>query len=256
MFPLKTIKSQSGKVVKMKEETKRVAEYFQCEFEVFEKGESPEALEEAYFKALEEGRENGFYPVMLLADERIAEWLEVMLKDGYDKESLISECSNNGKELLEEYLEEDMEEQTEEERAGFIGNETEGDVILHFCGYISFRAHELEEDTLLLKLPVKHPWEVIGWIPFGGWNECPSPEDMIAVCKYWYEEYGAMPAVIADDVMEFYAPKRLNGADSLKVAKEHFAFCSDRIYQGTRTNTLSELAAGLEDSEVWYFWWD
>ena len=51
MFPLKTIKSQSGKVVKMKEETKRVAEYFQCEFEVFEKGESPEALEEAYFKA-------------------------------------------------------------------------------------------------------------------------------------------------------------------------------------------------------------
>ena len=79
---------------------------------------------------------------------------------------------------------------------------------------------------------------------------------MISICKYWYEAYGAIPAVFTHDVMEFYAPKKLNGVDSLEVAKEHYAFCVDRVDQGTRTSTLSELAVGLQDSEVWYFWWD
>lgn len=240
----------------MREETKRRAEYFQCEYRVFEKGGDPEEVEEAYFNALKEGEEKGFYPAILVVDEYVTEWFDGILEEDYDREKLISDCGNNGKKLLEEYIAEDMEEDTEEEKREFIGNETEGDEIHNFCSYISFQANELEEDTLLLKIPVKHPWEIIAWIPLGGWNDCPSPEDMIAVCKYWFEEYGAFPAVFTHDVMEFYAPKKLNGAESLEVAKEHYAFCPDRVYQSTRTGTLSEVAAGLENSEVWYFWWD
>lgn len=30
----------------------------------------------------------------------------------------------------------------------------------------------------------------------------------------------------------------------------------DRIDQGSETCTLSEAAAGLKESDVWYFWWD
>ena len=56
--------------------------------------------------------------------------------------------------------------------------------------------------------------------------------------------------------MEFYAPNGLNGNDPIEAAKEHYAFCSDRIDQGTRTYKVSELAAGLKESTVWYFWWD
>ncbi len=78
---------------------------------------------------------------------------------------------------------------------------------------------------------------------------------MIAICKYWYEKYQAVPAVFARDIIEFYAPAKLNGQDSIEAAKEHYAFCPDRIDQG-ETYTLSELAAGLEESDVWYFWWD
>ena len=114
----------------------------------------------------------------------------------------------------------------------------------------------LEADTLLLEIPVKHPFEIIGYLPMGGWNECPAPEEMIAVCKYWYEKYKAVPAVFTHDVMEFYAPYQLNHVDSIEAAKEHYAFCPDRIDQGTRTYKVSELAAGLEQSDVWYFWWD
>lgn len=240
----------------MKEETKRMAERFSCEYQVFEKGGDPEDLEDAYFEALKEGKDKGFYPAILVVDEYVTEWFDGILEEDYDREKLISGCGNNGKELLEEYFRDNTEEDTGEEKREFIGNETEGDEIEHFCSYISFSANELEEDTLLLKIPVKHSWELIAWVPLGGWNDCPPPEDMIAVCKYWFEKYGAIPAVFTHDVMEFYAPNKLNGADSLEAAKEHYAFCPDRVFQSTSTNTLSEVAVCLEKSEVWYFWWD
>ena len=56
--------------------------------------------------------------------------------------------------------------------------------------------------------------------------------------------------------MEFYAPQGLNGTDPMEAAKEHYSFCSDRVDQGTSSGKLSELAAGLKGSTVWYFWWD
>lgn len=240
----------------MKEETKKMAEYFQCEYQMYEKGGNPEEVEEAYFETLKEGKEKGFYPAILVVDEYVLEWFGGILEEDYNKEKVISGCGNNGKELLEEYIAEDMEEETEEEKRRFIGDETEGDEINNFSSYISFQANGLEEDILLLKIPVKNPWEIIAWIPLGGWNDCPPPEDMIAVCKYWFEKYGAIPSVFTHDVMEFYAPNKLNGIDSFEAAKEHYAFCPDRVFQCTRTGTLSEVAACLEKSEVWYFWWD
>ena len=180
------------------------------------------------------------------------------MSQDYDRDQIIASCGDNGKEILEERYQEYMEdlELDEEGQSDFIGNETEGEELHHFIGYCSFSDRNLEADVLLLELPVRHPWEIIGYLPMGGWNECPAPEEMISICKYWYEKYNAIPAVFTHDVMEFYAPARLNGADSLEAAKEHYAFCVDRVDQGTQTYKLSELAAGLENSDVWYFWWD
>ncbi len=242
----------------MEESTKRIAERFQCRYTVFEKGTAPEPVEQAYRRALEAGRTEGFYPAIFLLDEYAVEWLEEVVSQDYDRDEIIANCGDNGKEILEERYQEYMEdlELDEEGQEDFIGNETEGEVLHHFIGYCSFSDGNLEADVLLLELPVRHPWEIIGYLPMGGWNECPGPEEMISICKYWYEAYQAIPAVFTHDVMEFYAPAGLNGADSLEAAKEHYAFCVDRVDQGTRTYKLSELAAGLEGSDVWYFWWD
>ena len=243
----------------MQEEIKKIVEQFQCEYSVFEKGSDPDKLEAAYFEALQDGAGKAYYPAILVVDEYVTDWLDYVFEENYNRDELIQVCNDQGKELLQErfreYME-DHEEDYEENLSEFIGNETEGEVLHHFSAYTSFREYALEEDTLLLKIPVQHPWEIIAWIPMGGWNECPAPEEMISICKYWYEAYGAIPAVFTHDVMEFYAPKKLNGADSLEVAKEHYAFCVDRVDQGTRTYTLSELAVGLQDSDTWYFWWD
>lgn len=240
----------------MNEETKRIAEEFGCKYTAFEKGTDPALVEQAYKKAFEEGREKGFYPAILVLDEYAVEWLQEVVKEDYDRDEIIAACNDNGEALLKERFEEYTEALDEEELADFMGEETEGEVLDQFIGYCSFQDGTLEADTLLLELPVKNPWEIIAWLPMGGWNECPAAEEMISICKYWYEKYGAVPALFTHDVMEFYAPLRLNGVDSMEAAKEHYAFCNDRIDQGTRTYKVSELAAGLEESDVWYFWWD
>ena len=38
---------------------------------------------------------------------------------------------------------------------------------------------------ILAKIPVKNPWEIFAYLPFGGWNECPNTPELMAVAKYW-----------------------------------------------------------------------
>lgn len=240
----------------MDESTKKIAESFQCKYTVFERGTDPELAEQAYRKALDEGKTGGFWPALICLDEYAVEWLLEVVGNDFDRDEIIADCRDNGKEILEERFAEYTEEYEEEELQEMMGEETEGEELHQFSGYMSFNDGMLEADTLLLEIPVKNPWEIIGYLPMGGWNECPSPEEMIAICKYWYEKYQAVPAVFTHDVMEFYAPEKLNGMDSMEAAKEHYAFCVDRVEQGTRTYKISELAVGLKESDVWYFWWD
>ncbi len=234
---------------------RQIAERFQCSYKAFAQGSDPKLVEEAYFAAFEAGKAGGFYPVIVCLDDYAVEWLLEISKD-YDREQLLTDWEDRGAQILKERYEEYTEHLDEQELADFIGNEKQGDVLGEFCSYCSFRDGTLEADTLLLEIPVKHPWEIIAYVPMGGWNECPAPEEMIPICKYWYEKYGAVPAAFTHDVMEFYAPNGLNGNDPLETAKEHYAFCTDRIDQGTRTYKVSELAAGLAESRIWYFWWD
>lgn len=240
----------------MKESTRQTAERFQCKYTVFEKGSDPELLEKAYHTAFDAGKKGGFFPAIVLLEDNVAEWLDYVEQEHFDRDGLIAGCKDDGKKILDERFEGYMEDFEIDDLEEFIGSETEGESVSHFVSYISFRGNRLEEDALLLEIPVKNPWEIIAYLPMGGWNDCPAPEEMISVCKYWYEKYQAVPAAFTSDVLEFYAPARLNGADSLEAAKEHYAFCTDRVEQGTRTYKVSELAAGLEGSDVWYFWWD
>lgn len=240
----------------MEDLTKQIAESFGCGYQVFEKGSDPELVYQAYLAAFAAGKEDGYYPAVICLNEYVREWLLSGEEEGCSREQLLAGCGNNGREILEERYQEYTGYIEDGGMDDFIGAETQGDYVQEFCSYCSFLDGMLEEDTLLLKIPVKNPWELIAYLPMGGWNDCPAPEEMMEICKYWYEKYKAVPAAFTHDVMEFYAPQRLNGVDSLEAAKEHYAFCADRVDQGTNTYKLSELAAGLEKSDVWYFWWD
>ena len=73
---------------------------------------------------------------------------------------------------------------------------------------------------------------------------------------YWFEKYGAVPVTIAHGVMEMRVPSPVTEKDAMQAAGEHYAFDPDRVDQCTKTGTLSELAACITASEIWYFWWD
>ena len=109
-------------------------------------------------------------------------------------------------------------------------------------------------ECVIAKIPVKNPWEIFAWFPFGGWNECPAPEVMLWIGKYWYEKYGAIPALMTRDVLEFKASPVKDKKAAMDLAIEQFAFCSDIVFQGVET--IGRLADSLTESTTWYFWWD
>ena len=78
-----------------------------------------------------------------------------------------------------------------------------------------FLRTEKAEELILAKIPMTEPWKVFAWIPFGGWNECPDTEDMMAVCKYWHDKYNVIPAVISSDELQMYASVPINNREQL-----------------------------------------
>ncbi len=127
--------------------------------------------------------------------------------------------------------------------------------------YISIFTDELSEDDdrltkelILLRVPVSNPWEIFAYLPFGGWNECPDTEVLMAVSKYWHEKHGATPSVIGSDTLEFIAPIVRDKEKADLLAKEMYLLCPDIVDQGVGSvDILSEI---LTDSDCWYFWWD
>ena len=104
-------------------------------------------------------------------------------------------------------------------------------------------------------VPAKHGWEVPAQICFGGWNDCPMPEEQVAVLRYWNETYGAELVGASNDVLELRVARRPSSKEeALRLAQEQFWFCYDIVDQGV--GTIENLAATLLVSDIWYFWWD
>lgn len=234
--------------------TQKIIEKVKCPYQVLTtKNSTAEEVQEAYEKAVAEGKKKGFVPVLVVSDETLAEWLDILEDEAYSKEEIISPKRKDAKEILKERFEdytEDLEEEYE-----YMGEKEDGDVLSELSAFINYEG-DLEE-TILFEIPVKYPWEVIAWLPMGGWNECPEASEMMEICRYWYERYGAVPAVISHDELEFTVEKlEVCKENAWELAKEHYAFCPDRVDQGTRSGTIGEVADSISKSNVWYFWWD
>ena len=107
--------------------------------------------------------------------------------------------------------------------------------------------------TILAKIPVDEPWKVFAWLPFGGWNECPDTPTLMAVSKYWYERFGAVPAAITHDELEYILPEPIDDGSAIDTAIDQYGFCPD---SDQNHETVGELADELRQSTVWYMWWD
>ncbi|MFD9729931.1 DUF4253 domain-containing protein [Streptomyces sp. NPDC059072] len=78
-----------------------------------------------------------------------------------------------------------------------------------------------------------------------------------AVVRNWEDRFGASVVAVGFSTLHLaIAAPPTDRHEALLVAAEHFAFCPDNIWQGSRPCTLAAYAERLIDAPVWEFWWD
>lgn len=233
-------------------------ELFGCEAQKIKRETGEMDVAEIYMDALSEGSQKGYTPVLVEANETLMDHIKNVYEENggrekYRKKILANE-HNNGKKLFKKeykYWEEEygeIPEITQEMQEYFTGDPVIVDERNPFPP-----AYQLEGDLYLVKVPTSFPYNIFAWIPFGGWNSCPDTDDMIAMCKSWYKEYGAAPAFISHDMLYMYVEKPVMDLETAKeLAKEHCAFCSDTVVEGSMDISILFILG----KRYWSFWWD
>ena len=105
-------------------------------------------------------------------------------------------------------------------------------------------------------VPTTRPADVlatIGWL--GPVNYYSDMGLLSAVLRSWEIRFDAFVVGVGFDTVTIAVgkpPSTLNAARA--IAAEHFAVCSDNIYQGS--GSIGEYAGELLNCGVWKFWWD
>ena len=204
-----------------------LAEKIKCDYEKINEDSEITEVAERYFELLEEGKKQGFIPVF------------VEVKDYFNEEFPD----------FEEY-----EFSDDSDYLDYFKNFNE-DETFYLNSIFDEETGKVRENVGLFKIPTDKAYEIPGWFLFGGFNECPLPEEIIAISKYWYEKYDARIAAITDSEIEFYLEKfPETQEESEKLAVEQFLVSEDLVFQ--IYDELEELSKGLYKSRNWYFWWD
>jgi hypothetical protein len=93
----------------------------------------------------------------------------------------------------------------------------------------------------------------VGWM--GAVNYIATPARLACVLRSWEDRFGARLVHLGFDTMNLLVERPVPCHEAaLAVAAEHFAFCSDNVYQGA--GSIRRYAAGLPGAAIWSFWWD
>ncbi|WP_368271106.1 immunity protein Imm33 domain-containing protein [Enterocloster lavalensis] len=248
-----------------------IMEYLDCECTYFPSMADDDPIMSAYSYAQRLGVREGFVPVLIQADdetlleclvmnadsEHDADFYEFDLKTVTEyRKKMLSAPVKDGKAILEELTGQRKEEAEDDDLdwdEEVLGEMEGGEPNDRFANYWN-------DDTgmtyplILAKIPVKNPWEIFAYLPFGNWNECPDTPDLMAVAKYWFEQHGAIPAAMSHDELEFELPTPISKERAMEVAVEQYGFCPD--LDQNEDGSIGSLADVLWQSTVWYFWWD
>ena len=250
-----------------------IMEYLDCECTYFPSMADDDPIMSAYSYAKRESVKEGFVPVLIKADDETlleclvmnadpkndADIYEFDLKTVTEyRKKMLSTSVKDGKAVLEELTGQRKEEAEdddmdwEEEVLGEMEGGYENNRISCYWDSDTDMTHPL----ILAKIPVKNPWEIFAYLPFGNWNDCPDTPELMAAAKYWFEQHGAVPAAMSHDELEFLLPAPVSQEKAMEVAAEQYGFCPDIVDQEQDDPTVGNLADVLRQSTVWYFWWD
>ena len=244
-------------------------EYLDCECTYFPSMADDDPIMSAYSYAKREGIKKGFVPVLIRADdETLLECLvmnsEPENDDCYEfdmkaveeyRKKLLAAPVKDAKAVLKEMVGQRKEDAADDDMdwdEDVLGAMEGGFENSRFSSYWNDDT-EMTYPVILAKIPVKNPWEIFAYIPFGNWNDCPDTPELMAVTKYWFEQYGAVPVVMSHDELELLLPAPIDKEKAMDVAVEMYGFCPD---MDQNFDEIGALADSLWQSTVWYFWWD
>ncbi|EGO63807.1 DUF4253 domain-containing protein [Acetonema longum] len=243
---------------------KAIIDFLGCEYELFENETSENNLINRWDALTELGKREGFFPLLIVSSDTLVEKLEFVFDD-FDVE--------NTPEGIAAYRQNVIADSKRVDVTTFLSGRLDEYLEMHtddniwgellpcepnHCFYCPLEGEKLHSELIIAKVPAQNPWELAAWIPMGGFNDCPSPAEQVAVFRHWYKKYGAVPCVVTHDnwELELANPPRTDEAAE-ELAKEHFAFCYDIVMQAARGwDTIRARASTLKNSTTWYFWWD
>lgn len=249
---------------------KAIMEYLDCECEYFPSMKDDDPIMSAYSYAQRLGVREGFIPVLVKPDETLLECLVMNADpenraDCYEfdlktvakyRKKMLAQPVKDGKAVLSGLIGDRKEEAEDDDmdwEEEILGAMEGGDTNDRFSSYWDHET-DMTYPLILAKIPVKNPWEIFAYLPFGNWNDCPDTPELMAAAKYWFEQYGAVSAAMTHDELEFIVPAPIPKERAMELAVEQYGFCPDQD-QGEE-GSIGTLADTLWQSTVWYFWWD
>ncbi|MDE7399465.1 MAG: DUF4253 domain-containing protein [Oscillospiraceae bacterium] len=250
---------------KIKEE--KSMELYGCTAFQLDENLSENDVTELFLEESRRGKTEGYSPVILALDRRVKEMIEsnisrVGTPEEFRKQILTD--TEDGKEIMENRFAEMKAEYGEDDDFGAFKEDDET-LDLYIKTKSSLANQRLwsvkqitdtmldGESAYLVRVPTSEPWEIPAWLPFGGWNECPSADEMVKVCRCWYENYGATPAIIMGDMILLRLDKPISDRQTAReISHQHAAFCGEFLW----TTGLDAQTADIMTSNIWVFWWD
>jgi len=245
----------------MTDECKAVIDLLGCDYELYLYDGNVGALLARFTDLTIQGKAAGFYPLIVIPSDILVEKLNWEFTRGGVENTADGIAAYREKVI-------DMAQGIDAEafllaRLDYYMERFEGyDILGEFMPLLSNGRTSLyldliglSQEVIIAKVPAENPWELAAWIPMGGYNACPAPEEQVAVFRYWYKNYGAVPAFVTYDIWQMTVvnpPLTDEAAEAL--AMEQFAFCEDVVFQGA--DTIRLLASFLKNASSWFFWWD
>ena len=221
---------------------------YNFEFEEI-KVDSFEEVSKKYLTLYKEGKEKGYIPLFLTVDEYLLKTFKITMAnenvdnmiDIFDK-NLEKAKNINPIELFNKFIEQSMDKYFTEDDYKFDDSNKNN---LKFLTIFNNEGN-LKDNVILVKVPSTKPYEILAYFGMGS--------EGIATVKYWYEKYGAVPAAITYDEIEFYVERPVQTfEEARKLAIEQYAFCYGLLWECY--DTLEELASAIYKNVHWYFWW-
>lgn len=244
--------------------------YLDCECTYFPSMADDDPIMCAYEYAGKNAAHEGFVPMLIAVDETLWECLMLNSDPAHEgdddhafdpdavaayRQSQLAAPLPDGRMVLEDGMAErraEAEDDSKDWDTEVVGSMEGGFNNHRFSGYWNSET-DMTHPVILARIPVRHPWEVFAHLPFGNWNDCPDTPQLMAVARYWFEKFGAVPAVMTHDELDFALPKPVGRELAVQTALEQYAFCPD---MDQNHESVGALADTLRQSKIWYFWWD